>query len=81
MVLALKDSQKKPWYWILRRNFKPRQVRHFIRLLRRYGQKELDKDPLITIDTIHSVKGGEANHVVLYSKGNFPSDYAINQNK
>ena len=28
------------------------------------------------IDTIHSVKGGEANHVVLYSKGNFPSDYS-----
>ena len=79
--LALEDSQKtKPWFWILRRNFKPRQVRHFIRLLRRYGQKELDKDPLITIDTIHSVKGGEANHVVLYGKGNYPSDYE-NKNK
>ena len=74
--LQLKDEDKtKPWYWILRRNFKPQQVRHFIRLLRRYGQKELDKDPLITIDTIHSVKGGEANHVVLYSKGNYQSDY------
>ena len=79
--LILEDSQKtKPWFWILRRNFKPRQVRHFIRLLRRYGQKELDKDPLITIDTIHSVKGGEANHVVLYGKGNYPSDYE-NKNK
>ena len=77
--LQLKDKNK-PWYWILRRNFKPKQVRHFIRLLRRYGQKELDKDPLITIDTIHSVKGGEANHVVLYSKGNYPSDYA-NKNR
>jgi len=74
LELQLKDKNK-PWYWILRRNFKPKQVRHFIRLLRRYGQKELDKDPLITIDTIHSVKGGEANHVVLYSKGNYPSDY------
>jgi len=79
--LTLDNNQKtKPWYWILRRNFKPKQVRHFIRLLRRYGQKELDKDPLITIDTIHSVKGGEANHVVLYSKGNYPSDYK-NKNK
>ena len=77
--LPLKDKSK-PWYWILRRNFKPKQVRHFIRLLRRYGQKELDKDPLITIDTIHSVKGGEANHVVLYSKGNYPSDFE-NKNK
>lgn len=74
--LELRAADKnKPWYWILRRNFKPRQIRHFIRLLRRYGQKELDKDPLITIDTIHSVKGGEANHVVLYSKANYPSDY------
>jgi superfamily I DNA/RNA helicase len=79
--LELKEEDsKKPWYWILRRNFKPRQVRQFIRLLRTYGQKELDKDPLITIDTIHSVKGGEANHVVLYSKGNYPSDYD-NKNK
>ena len=79
--LILEDNQKnKPWFWILRRNFKPKQVRHFIRLLRRYGQKELDKDPLITIDTIHSVKGGEANHVVLYGKGNYPSDFD-NKNK
>jgi len=79
--LTLEDKQKnKPWFWILRRNFKPKQTRHFIRLLRRYGQKELDKDPLITIDTIHSVKGGEANHVVLYSKGNYPSDFE-NKNK
>ena len=74
--LRLEDAdQKKHWYWILRRNFKPNQIRHFIRLLRRYGQKELDNEPRITIDTIHSVKGGEANHVVLYSKGNYPSHY------
>ena len=74
--LDMEDSyQKKHWYWILRRNFKPNQIRHFIRLLRRYGQKELDNEPRITIDTIHSVKGGEANHVVLYSKGNYPSHY------
>ena len=74
--LDLEDKDKKKhWFWILRRNFKPNQVRHFIRLLRRYGQAELDKDPRITIDTIHSVKGGEANNVVLYSKGNYPSHY------
>ena len=79
--LTLEDKDKKKhWFWILRRNFKPNQVRHFIRLLRRYGQAELDKDPRITIDTIHSVKGGEANNVVLYSKGNYPSHYN-NKNK
>ena len=59
----------------MRRNFKPNQIRHFIRLLRRYGQEELDKEPRITIDTIHSVKGGEANHVVLYGKGTYPSHF------
>ena len=44
-------------------------------MLKRYGQQQLDEDPQIIIDTIHSVKGGEANHVVLYGKGNFPSNY------
>ena len=69
------ESKTKHWYWILRRNFKPQQIRHFIRLLKRYGQAELDKDPKIIIDTIHSVKGDEADHVVLYSKGNYPSNF------
>ena len=44
-------------------------------MLKRYGQAELDKDPKIIIDTIHSVKGDEADHVVLYSKGNYPSNF------
>ena len=34
-------SQKKHWFWILKRNFKPGQTRNFIRLLRRYGQKTI----------------------------------------
>ena len=67
-----RDSQ---WWWVLRRNFTPRQIIYFLRLLKRYGQQQLDEDPQIIIDTIHSVKGGEANHVVLYGKGNFPSNY------
>ena len=38
------------------------------------------KDPTlrksnITVGTIHSVKGGEADHVVLYSKANYPSNF------
>ena len=69
------EAQQKQWWWILRRNFTPRQIIYFLRLLRRYGQKQLDEDPQIIIDTIHSVKGGEANHVVLYGKGNFPSNF------
>ena len=69
------DMQKKKWWWILKRNFSPRQVIYFLRLLKRYGTKTLDEVPRVIIDTIHSVKGDEANHVLLYSKTNWPSSY------
>ena len=69
------EAQKKAWWWILRRNFKPRQVIYFLRLLKRYKQSKLDQPPNVIIDTIHSVKGDEANHVLLYSKANWPSSY------
>ena len=72
--LSLK-FQKKQWWHILKRNFTSQQVLYFLRLLKRYGQKELDSPPQIIIDTIHSVKGGEADHVVLYSKANYPSNF------
>ena len=49
---------------------------YFKRILQRYGQSSLDAEPDIIIDTIHSVKGGEANNVLLCSKGNYPSSYA-----
>ena len=75
------SAQKKQWWWILRRNFNPRQIIYFLRLLRRYGQKELDAEPQIIIDTIHSVKGGEAHNVVLYGKANYPSDYKSKSKK
>ena len=67
--------QKKQWWHILKRNFTSQQVLYFLRLLKRYGQKELDNPPKIIIDTIHSVKGGEADHVVLYAKANYPSNF------
>jgi len=67
--------QKKQWWNILNRNFTSQQILYFLRLLKRYGQKELDNPPNIIIDTIHSVKGGEADHVVLYSKANYPSNF------
>ena len=49
---------------------------YFVRLLQRYGQKALDSDPKIIIDTIHSVKGGEADNVLLYSKANWPASFS-----
>jgi superfamily I DNA/RNA helicase len=45
-------------------------------LLKRYGQSHLDEEPKIIIDTIHSVKGGEADHVVLASKNDYASDFS-----
>lgn len=74
------EAVKFPWWDILKRNFKPEQTGYFIRLLKRYGQKVLDKNPQIIIDTIHSVKGGEANNVLIYSKTNWPASF-INKNK
>ena len=44
-------------------------------MLKRYKQTKLDEPPNVIIDTIHSVKGDEANHVLLYSKANWPSSY------
>jgi superfamily I DNA/RNA helicase len=35
----------------------------------------LDEKAKIVIDTIHQVKGGEADNVILSSKCNFPSHY------
>jgi hypothetical protein len=55
--------------------FTSRQKIYFIRLLKRYGQKQLNDEPTIIIDTIHSVKGGEADHVVLASKNDYASDF------
>ena len=36
---------------------------------------DLNQPPKIIIDTIHQVKGGEADNVVLASKCNFPSHF------
>ena len=74
--LRLKAIEKEfEWWHVLKRNFTPTQVLYFVRLLQRYGQKVLDQDPKIIIDTIHSVKGGEADNVLLYSKANWPSSF------
>tara|TARA_R100001015_G_C4634496_1_gene201108 strand:- start:6 stop:1631 length:1626 start_codon:yes stop_codon:yes gene_type:complete len=69
------EAATKPWWEILQRNFTANQTEYFVRLLQRYGQNSLDDEPQIIIDTIHSVKGGEASHVLLYSKANYPSSF------
>ena len=69
------EAYTKPWYEILKRNFHTPQTTYFVRLLQRYGQKTLDQDPQIIIDTIHSCKGGEADNVLLASKCNWVSSF------
>ena len=74
--LDMDDSYlQKNWWEVLKRNFKDHQVAYFVQLLKNYGQKKLSEDPEIIIDTIHSVKGGEANNVLIYSKTNYASTY------
>ena len=74
--LDMDDSYlQKNWWEVLKRNFKDHQVAYFVQLLKNYGQKKLSKDPEIIIDTIHSVKGGEANNVLIYSKTNYASTF------
>ena len=74
--LDMDDSYlKKNWWEVLKRNFKDNQVNYFVQLLKNYGQKILSNEPNIIIDTIHSVKGGEANNVLIYSKTNYASTY------
>ena len=74
--LDMDDSfLKKNWWEVLKRNFKDNQVTYFVQLLKNYGQKILSNEPNIIIDTIHSVKGGEANNVLIYSKTNYASTY------
>jgi hypothetical protein len=44
----------------LKRNIKPTEITYVKILLQKYGQDQLDNDPTIIIDTVHSVKGGES---------------------
>jgi superfamily I DNA/RNA helicase len=70
------EAYNKPWYEILKRNFHTPQITYFVRLLQRYGQKALNGDPQIIIDTIHSVKGGQADNVLIFSKTNWVSSFS-----
>jgi superfamily I DNA/RNA helicase len=70
------ECKNMSWWQVLKRNFNPNQVAYFTSLLKNYGQKLIDKEPKIIIDTIHSVKGGEANNVVIYSKTNWAASFS-----
>jgi superfamily I DNA/RNA helicase len=77
--LTLKDEVKsQEWWHALKRNIKPTEITYVKILLQKYGQDQLDNDPTIIIDTVHSVKGGEADNVLVYFKADYASQY---QNK
>ena len=58
---------------VFKRKFKDKDKQYFNKLMKE--GVDLTQPPKIIIDTIHQVKGGEADNVVLASKCNFPSHY------
>jgi len=66
-------DEKGPWSTVFKRKFKDKDKQYFQKLMK--AGVDLNLPPKIIIDTIHQVKGGEADNVVLASKCNFPSHY------
>ena len=66
-------ESKGNWLDIFKRKFKDKDKQYFLKIMRE--KIDLTKPPKIIIDTIHQVKGGEADNVVLSSKCNFPSHF------
>ena len=66
-------EDKTDWQTAFRRKFKDGDKKYFVKLID--SGANLDDRAPILIDTIHQVKGGEADNVVLSSKCNFPSHF------
>jgi len=66
-------DEKGPWNQVFKRKFKDKDKQYFQKLMAE--GVDLTQPPKIIIDTIHQVKGGEADNVVLASKCNFPSHF------
>ena len=77
--LTIKDELiGQEWFHVLKRNITPTEVTYINILLEKYGEDQLSKEPNMIIDTVHSVKGGEADNVLVYFKADYASQY---QNK
>ena len=66
-------DERGQWSNVFKRKFKEKDKKYFKKLMNECV--DLTKPPKIIIDTIHQVKGGEADNVVLASKCNFPSHF------
>jgi len=64
---------KRHWIDAFKIRFKDKEKQYLIRLME--NKINLNESAKITVDTIHAVKGGEADHVVILSKSNWPSHY------
>jgi len=67
-------STEKEWWKVLNRKFTSRDLDYFENVLSK-GIELNDKSNII-IDTIHAVKGGEADNVLIYEKANWPSNFS-----
>ena len=66
-------EEKGHWIDALKIRFKSKEKEYLQRLINSYG--DLNNKSNIIVDTIHAVKGGEADNVVLMAKANWPSHY------
>ena len=66
-------EEKQSWLNAFQRKFKDKEKVYFRKLLN--NKNDLDSKARIIIDTIHQVKGGEADNVVLSAKCNYPSHF------
>jgi len=66
------EAEKDHWTVAFDRNFADRDKLYFENILE--DGRDILNESNIIIDTIHSIKGGEADHVVLYEKSCWPAD-------
>lgn len=73
------ETQEKDWWKVLNRKFTTRDLDYFENMIKR--NIRFDEKAKIIIDTIHSVKGGEADNVLIYEKSNWPSNFSTKSNQ
>lgn len=73
------ETSENDWWKVLNRKFTNRDLDYFESMLKRNIQ--FNEKAKIIIDTIHSVKGGEADNVLIYEKANWPSNFSTKNNR
>ena len=62
-----------PWQQVFNRNFPEKDKLYFEKIID--NNIDLNLASRLTIDTIHSIIGGEADHVCVYEKANWPAHF------